>query len=423
MSFSLLRSKARKAWLFARQNGWGNLFRLLKRRFSDGRGLFGKIPVLQDYEFTVRREIGSPIQRSDVASNTINWFIPAVGKGSGGHLNIFRFMKGLEAYGFENRIVIVGGVLPLSADTAKAEIDNWFFPLAANVYLGAESAPAAFFSMATSWQTAYFVRNFQSTLKRCYFVQDFEPWFYPAGTDSLLAEETYRFGFFSFTAGSWLAGKLSTEYGVNTCALGFSFDRDLYRPMARANDGIKRVFFYARPPTARRAFELGMLVLRQLCQRHPGVKVVLAGWDVENYEIPFPCEHAGLVELENLAQVYSRCDVALVLSCSNLSLLPLELMACGVPVVSNRAPYTEWLLFDGNSLLAEPTVDALADALETIINEPEIAKKIRETGFSFSAATDWMREARTMSYQLNMMSNKTCVPADCGDDCKAEGNT
>jgi hypothetical protein len=31
---------------------------------------------------------------------------------------------------------------------------------------------------------------------------DFEPWFYPMGTDYVLAENTYRFNFYGFTAGN-----------------------------------------------------------------------------------------------------------------------------------------------------------------------------------------------------------------------------
>lgn len=402
----IISGKAKKALYFGRQQGWLRLLKLIVLRLcQDRNSLFGKVSVITQYDFVLQKPVGQALESSEVDDKTINWFIPPVGKGSGGHLNIFRFIKNLELLGYCCRIVIVGEPQPKSASNAKREIENWFFPLKASVFVGSQSAPPAYFSIATSWPTAYFVRNFQSTIKRCYFVQDFEPWFYPVGTDSLLAEETYRFGFFSFTAGTWLAEKLSTEYGVATCALGFSFDRNLYRPMPRLNDGVKRVFFYARPPTARRAFELGLLVLQELCKRQPNVQVVFAGWDVENYEIPFPCEHAGLVELEKLAQLYSRCDVALVLSCSNLSLLPLELMACGVPVVSNRAPYTEWLLSDENSLLAEPTVDALTKALEVVIDDPETAKRIQDAGLSFSAATDWEKEARTMNDQLNKISN------------------
>src|ERR1035441_8673683 len=46
------------------------------------------------------------------------------------------------------------------------------------------------------------------------------------------------------------------------------------------------------------------------------------------------------------------------------SYLPLELMACGAAVVTNRNPYTGWLLRDGeNCVLAETSPSALAESL------------------------------------------------------------
>jgi glycosyltransferase involved in cell wall biosynthesis len=404
MNLTHLYKSSIKALQFARQNGWINLITLINRKMASKNGLFGKVAILRQYDFVLPQPIGATIGSGDVEPNTINWFIPRVGKGSGGHLNIFRFIKNLEELGFNCRIVIVDDLLPVSAQVAKQDIHRWFFPLKAEVFVGTTDAiPPAHFSIATSWQTAYTVRAFQSTHIRCYFVQDFEPWFYPAGSDSLLAEATYSFGFQGFTAGSWLASKLSTEYGMHTCGLGFSFDKELYKPVNRAANKDRRIFFYARPPTARRAFELGLLVLREVCQQIPDAKVVLAGWDVSNYEIPFPCEQLGLVAIDALPQVYASCDVALVLSCTNLSLLPLELMASGVPVVSNDAPHTRWLLDESNSALAPATVEGLAGKIVEVLSDKNYAESLRAGGLEFAACTSWESEAKKMALHLRTL--------------------
>jgi glycosyltransferase involved in cell wall biosynthesis len=158
-----------------------------------------------------------------------------------------------------------------------------------------------------------------------------------------------------------------------------------------------RVFFYARPPTPRRAFELGLLVLEEVVRRVRDVEVVFAGWDISDYSVPFKHSDAGLLSLNELPDLYSQCDVALVLSLSNLSLLPLELMACGTPVVSNQSPSTEWLLNKNNARLAPTTVDDLADAVCAVLNDPTEANRLREGGFATVAATDWHSEARKMA--------------------------
>jgi len=402
--------QAARAWGYARQNGWRALAGVVMRRLKRATWPFGKIPVTGKYEELIGEPFGITPQHTLPSTRTINWFIPPVGKGSGGHLNLFRFIRLLEGMGFESRIVIVGSPRPISTSKARQEINDWFFPLNADVYIDADDRlPGAHFAFATSWQTAYFVRRFRGCTQKCYFVQDFEPWFYAAGTDSLLAEATYHFGFTGFTAGGWLAQKLSQEYGMQTHALGFSFERELYRPRPELypHDGKRRVFFYARPPTARRAFELGILVLRELCRRLPDVHVILAGWDLKTYEIPFPHEHAGLVELDQLADLYARSDVALVLSCSNLSLLPLELMACGVPVVSNRAPYTEWLLTKENAMLAEPTIDDLTQTIQQVLDDSHLKRRLSTAGMAFAARTSWEGEADKLARQLNLMRTQS----------------
>lgn len=271
--------------------------------------------------------------------------------------------------------------------------------------------PPAYFAMASSWPTAYYVKRYQGCVRKCYFVQDFEPLFYPSGTEYVLAENTYKFGFDGITAGTWLAEKLSEDYGMTTSSVGFSFETDLYKPAAeaKANDGIKKVFFYARPPTARRAFELGMLVLNEVCKSRGDIRVIFAGWDLSGYEIPFPHENAGLVPLEELATLYAKCNVALVLSFSNVSLLPLELMACNVPVVSNKAPYTEWLLSPNNCMLTEPSIEPLKEAILKVLDDELLADTLIKSGRVLAESSSWQAEAKKFASILDGLSNQVKV--------------
>lgn len=360
-----------------------------KIKAGDATSLISKTQLLAFYDFVRYRPYGDPSLAIGVAPNTVNWFIPPFGFGSGGHLNIFRFIQNLEREGFECRIVIVGEPRPSSAEVAHKQICDWFFPLQASVYLDGAATPPAHVTVATSWPTAYYARNFRSTRHYCYFVQDFEPFFYAMGSEYAWAEATYRFGFRGITAGGWLKQKLEQEYGMDTTAVGFSFDRALYKPWPRKNPAQRSIFFYARPPTQRRAFEMGMLVLADVVRRLPDVGVVFAGWDVSNYEIPFTHINAGVMRVTDLPELYSQCDAALVLSFTNLSLLPLELMACGTPVVSNRGACTEWLLNDHNAKLAAATVEELSDALFDVLEKKELRERLRECGFKTVENTDW----------------------------------
>ena len=400
MNLHNFRRRSRTLIRYAGDYGLPAVFRLIRQRLKSTLiGItFQKKDVLEFYNFVRMPAAPSSLGAYDAADSTINWVIPPFCKGSGGHLNIFRFISNLEKIGFACRIIIVCEPQPTSAAQAAKEIANWFFPLDASVHLGIEHAPPACYTVATEWRTAYWVRNFAATRHRCYFVQDFEPWFYPAGSEFIFAEETYRFGFVGITAGGWLKEKLASEYGMETHAVGFSYDKEIYHQMPRrAGIENKRVFFYARPPTARRAFELGLLVLDEVSKRIQNVEIVFAGWDISSYAIPFKHTNAGLLSLDALPDLYSQCDVALVLSLSNLSLLPLELMACGTPVVSNQAPWTEWLLNKHNARLAPTTVADLADAICAVLSDQTEADRLRTGGFATVAGTDWHSEASKMA--------------------------
>lgn len=402
----LLRRFRVLALRYQEQGGWNAFLWLIRKVKSKITGsiFFQKSNVLQGLDFLSLKPV--PTQKADlsVSKKSLNWFVPPFGRGSGGHLNIFRFIANLEALGFESNIIVVANTEPLDdEETLRSNICKWFGPIKAKVYKGLENAPPAHITLATEWRTAYYVRAFGETKHRCYFVQDFEPWFFPIGSEYYFAEETYRFGFVGITAGDWLKSKLAKEYGMTTHSVGFSCDQELYKPRKKTSESdreVKRVFFYARPPTPRRAFELGLLALREVSRRMPNVKIVLAGWDLSAFEIPFPHENLGILAIDSLPEIYGSCDVALVLSLTNLSLLPLELMSCGVPIVCNTGPNNEWLLNSSNSKLARLTPDEIANAVCEILNDTGESSRLIRSGFDVAHKTSWKKEAEKLGQIL-----------------------
>ncbi len=364
------------------------------------------IDVIDHYAFVGGGAIGSQLTTETMPErNTINWFVPPIGRGSGGHLNIFRFVRNLEQLGFQCRIIVCDQHNTVPPAEIKKQIDEWFFPVRASVHVHPVSEiPPAYTSVATGWQTAYPVRDFRSTVNRAYFVQDFEPFFYPVGSEYILAEETYRFGFAGITAGGWLKDKLAGEYGMRTEAFGFSYDMELYRPLPRRPTETRNIFVYVRPVTPRRGFELSILALERVTRTLPGLAVIFGGWDVANYKVPFTRHNGGSIPISELPDLYSQSDVALVVSLTNLSLLPLELMACGCPVISNKGANVEWLLSDTNAELAEPTPEGLADGLLNVLTNEDRSRQLRENGLAAAKSTSWMDEARKVAQFIQDLS-------------------
>jgi O-antigen biosynthesis protein len=368
---------------------------------SNNTGVISQLTAKRDipefFNFVVSQTNLPSLAGESISASTINWFVPDFGIGSGGHLNIFRYIFHLEKLGFTNSIVIVGAHRHHSGQSALGEICRYFFPLKAQVFLGEASAPSAYFSFATSWITAYYVRSFSQTTKKLYFIQDFEPFFYPHGSEYEFAEATYRFGFYGVTAGDWLKSVMERSYGMRCISLGFSYDKDLYRQHPRREPGIRRVFCYCRPPTARRGLETALLALDIVGTKLPDVKFIFAGWDMNDYAFRHEHLNAGLVAIPELPDLYSQCDVALVLSFTNASLLPLELMACGCCVVSNKGRNVEWLLDKQNSILSESDPESLANAIVEILGNSERRIALCAKAKSAAEATSWEDNALKLS--------------------------
>src|SRR3569833_1941473 len=259
-----------------------------------------KIKFLVGYDDALKAEWAThpyvPPKTKKQPPYTINWVMSPPRSG-GGHQNIFRFIKYLEDQGHTCRVYLYS-----TYDFPTVEEISSGLPTKAPIeWLNGPMTPAdAVF--ATGWETAYPVFNDKGSARKFYFVQDFEPYFYPVGSEYILAENTYHFNFFGITAGGWLAHKLNRDYGMQTKSYDFAVDKNLYRYQ---NDGKrKEIFFYARPVTSRRGFELGIMALQLFHQKRPDYTITLAGWDVSDYAIPFPHKNLKTLSLNELSAIY-----------------------------------------------------------------------------------------------------------------------
>jgi len=315
----------------------------------------------------------------------INWILLDVVAAQGGLLNIFRTIKQLEAWGHENRVYLLAGS-PQGSSEAKQRIRKRYFPITADVELLSDNVKDCDALIATSWPTAYAVRSIENTAQKFYFVQDIEYMFYPPGSAYEFARQTYQFGFRGITLGSWIANVLRSEFKMECSSFGFSYDRDAYASTGPRllPAGKKRVLFYARPETERRGFELGVLALSLVAKKMPDVEFVLVGFPPQSLDLPFPAIFPGVLPISELGPLYRSCDVALVLSHTNLSMLPLELMASGCAVVSNKGPNVEWLLTEQTVQFAKPNPKSLAQAVVELLDSETLRLRKVEAGQAFA---------------------------------------
>lgn len=319
---------------------------------------------------------------------TTAWIMSPPGEHSGGHQNIFRFLSFLEQAGHTVKIFLYSSnPLPINikgiqkilrASVAYPQLNASIEVYSPSAGVG-EEVDAIF---STGWETAYPSYLDRSNARRYYFVQDFEPSFYSVGSESVLAENTYRFGFEAFTAGRWLAKKLSTDYGMKTHPFDFAADFSLYK---RTNEQRRSdVFFYARPVTARRGFELGVMTLAEVKRLRPLTTIHMAGWRLGGWDVPFDFIDHGAMSISDLSPLYNKCAAALVMSLTNMSLLPLELLSCGTIPVVNDAENNR-LVSDNPHIAYTPlSPKALAHRIVEILDDSQQIEKSCEAASSVS---------------------------------------
>ena len=303
---------------------------------------------------------------------TVAWVCGPPGAGSGGHTTMLRLVSALEQAG-HTCILYLDDQHGWSLDEHRRTIRTWWPWVNAEVRDVSDGIADAHAVFATAWETAYKVLASPAKGVRFYLVQDFEPAFYPAGSESLLAEATYSFGFHGVTAGPWLSERLRRDYGM--AADHFDFGRDpVYRlqddgAAAGARTG---VCFYARPETPRRSFGLGVLALELFAAQHPEVEIHLFGRTVK--KLPFEATQHGLLTPEALNDLYNRCIAGFVLSATNVSLVPHEMLAAGCIPVVNDAHHNRVVLDNPAVVYAPATPFDLAGALGSLADRPSLER-------------------------------------------------
>lgn len=319
--------------------------------------------------------------------------IPPFARGSGGHNIIFQLMLRMERRGHTCSIWLDDPFGHSSAEwpaVARAGIREHFAPVAAPVHRDFDHWHGADVVVATGWQTAYPALALPGVRARAYLVNDHEPEFYPTSIEQRWAAETYRQGMHGICGSPWLRDLYVERYGGTADVFDYGVDHQVYRPRSvqRRRD---TVAFYCRSVTPRRAVGLGVLALHELYRSRPDLRVVIFG-ETRPLDMPFPYEHMGVAAPEQLSWMFSEATVGLCLSLTNYSLIPQEMLACGLPCVDLQGASAESVFGrDGPVELSPFDPLALADHMERMLEDRELWEHRSRAGIDFVAERSWDR--------------------------------
>ncbi len=311
--------------------------------------------------------------------NKIAIVLPYPVKGSGGHRTIIQNANALIHYGYEVDIYVDEDFVSTNEDMKKM-IEDFYGQCLAGVYVGLRLRYDYDLVFATAWTTAETVRN-MPVKNKCYFIQDFEPWFEPMGNSYIKAENSYKYGFNFITIGRWLSNKLSHEYHQPTRYFNFCADTNNYKVLKDVKKEDAICFIY-QPEKWRRCAELGLNAIKIVKEKYPNLKIYLFGSNVEG-GISFDTTNLHIIPITECCKLYNKCKVGVCISASNPSRIPFEMMACGLPVVDLYRENNLYDMPDGGILLAESNSEAIATAILKIYENEKLMKKMSEFGAKY----------------------------------------
>ena len=311
----------------------------------------------------------------------VAWCLPPLSKGSGGLNTIFRNAEALSAAGYNCDFYFLPDMaLPISPSELEEQIREWYdcrFPF--QVFINATALDGDYvLAIATHWPTAYFVAASEARGK-AYFVQDWEPSFYPVGETALDAAATYDLGLVPITIGKWLATKCQDGSGAPAFQTCFGADRKIYKPLGIAKE--RAVCAIYQPEKPRRASRLLLRALEIFSEIHPDVVVYLYGSDSPAPNNKFV--QLGLLSKAECNELYNKCICGVSVSTTNPSRIPFEMMAAGLPVVDLFAPNTLYDFPESAVLLAMPNAASLATAVARYVDESALCASSTRAGLAF----------------------------------------
>ncbi len=313
----------------------------------------------------------------------VGWLTAPPSLGSGGHTTMFRMIQGLEESGIRCVLYLYDRYGGDIAQQERVVRQGWPGVLAEirSAEDGISGIDACF---ATSWDTAHvLVARGDPSIRRMYFIQDYEPYFYPRGSLYSFAEDSYRFGFRHVALGDMIADTIKAEIGADSDVVPFGCDNETYRPLAPQDRS--GVVFYSKPNVSRRGYPHVQLALKEFHRRHPEQEIHVYGDKVVDLDAPVTWH--GRLWPEQLNALYNRTLGGIAMSFTNVTLVAGEMLAAGnIPVV-NDSPLTRPVLDNPHVVWARSSPGAIAEALSRVVecDDPQA----RATAAANSIRTGW----------------------------------
>lgn len=257
--------------------------------------------------------------------------------------------------------------------------------------------------IASSWDTVAFAKKIPGY--KMYFIQDYEPYFYPFGELFLLAQKTYEQGLHMVSLGPWNKEMVEKHCKLNSPIdyVEFPYEKKEYPSHSRnyLSYSKKKEFVLAvylkyygkRLPT------ITQYLLKQVKEElaKDGINLIIKYFGEDKSFHTEAGENLGMLSKGELLKLYKKADFGMVASMSNISLVPYEMLATGLPLIEFEDGTFPYFFPEGSAILTGLSYKDLYKKLKHTINNPDSMVTMQATAKEYLDTLSWTKTASQFS--------------------------
>lgn len=265
--------------------------------------------------------------------------------------------------------------------------------------------------IATSWDTVSYAKKISGY--KMYFVQDFEPFFYSYGELFLMAKKTYEQGLHMVSLGTWnkeMIEKLSKPVSPIE-AVDFPYEKSEYPEKKRDFNDYKKknklilaVYLKVYGKRLPCIIQFMMQELKEcflvdkieLDVRYFGEAKTFHASGGTNY---------GMLGKQELKKLYHEADFGICASLSNISLVPYEMLASGLPLIEFEDGTFPYFFPKETAILSSLSGKELYKRMKEYIENPVKLQQNMDNAQKAMESLSWKRTGE----QFKEIIEKACV--------------
>lgn len=333
-------------------------------------------------------------------TSNIGIIVGSIVRYSGGHTSILRLGTGLSKNGKTvTYISFKNQSLEKMQEAAKGNLPSVEGKFAK---LQDVSLEAYDIIIATSWQSVYYARRFEAY--KMYFVQDYEPYFFKLNERYLLAKKTYELGLHIVSLGKWNLEQIKRLGSVNvkykTEYIDFPYEPSEYMCYERDYDkyiGKKDISIavYSKEDGKRIPNMLQIILkkaTKELQSMGISLEIYFFGFDKKT-KIQIG-RNLGKLNRKEMIELYKKVDFGMVASMTNISLVPYEMLATGLPIIEFIEGSFTSFFPSGAATLVDFNYKMLCDELVKCITVNDIVKNQIQLAQKYLETLSWEHSCR-----------------------------